>query len=121
MLEPQTLAFLSGLSQNNNKPWFDAHRAQYEAARIDFQNFIQLVINDLGTERRQLSPGCRRATACSASTATSVFGRQNTSTKWLSAPASSARERNLLMRVLFSPGAGRSFAGGGCGCPNQQR
>jgi uncharacterized protein (TIGR02453 family) len=48
MLEPQTLKFLSGLKKNNNKPWFDAHRAQYEAARIDFQNFIQLVIDDLG-------------------------------------------------------------------------
>lgn len=48
MLEPQTLKFLTALKKNNNKPWFDAHRAQYEAARIDFQNFIQLVIEALG-------------------------------------------------------------------------
>ena len=47
MLEPQTLTFLKQLKNNNNKPWFDAHRAQYEAARIDFQNFIQLVIDRL--------------------------------------------------------------------------
>lgn len=47
MLEPQTLKFLSQLRKNNNKPWFDAHRPQYEAARIDFSNFIQLVIDDL--------------------------------------------------------------------------
>ncbi len=47
MLEPQTLRFLSLLKENNNKPWFDAHRPQYEAAKIDFQNFIQLVIDDL--------------------------------------------------------------------------
>lgn len=47
MIEPQTLTFLKGLKNNNNKPWFDAHRAQYEAARIDFQNFIQLVIDRL--------------------------------------------------------------------------
>ncbi|HUC82729.1 MAG TPA: DUF2461 domain-containing protein [Flavisolibacter sp.] len=45
MLEPQTLKFLSQLKKNNNKPWFDAHRAQYEVARIDFSNFIQLVID----------------------------------------------------------------------------
>jgi uncharacterized protein (TIGR02453 family) len=45
MLEPQTLKFLNQLKKNNNKPWFDAHRAQYEAARIDFSNFIQLVID----------------------------------------------------------------------------
>jgi uncharacterized protein (TIGR02453 family) len=45
MLAPQTLKFLSQLKKNNNKPWFDAHRAQYEAAKIDFSNFIQLVID----------------------------------------------------------------------------
>ncbi|MDQ3290350.1 MAG: DUF2461 domain-containing protein, partial [Bacteroidota bacterium] len=42
MLEPQTLKFLSGLKKNNDRNWFEAHRAQYEAAKIDFQNFIQL-------------------------------------------------------------------------------
>lgn len=47
MLEPQTLKFLSQLKKNNNKPWFDSHRMQYEAARIDFSNFIQLVIDAL--------------------------------------------------------------------------
>jgi uncharacterized protein (TIGR02453 family) len=47
MLEPQTLKFLAQLKKNNNKPWFDAHRLQYEAARIDFSNFIQLLIEAL--------------------------------------------------------------------------
>jgi len=47
MLEPKTLQFLKALQKNNNKPWFDDHRAAYEAARIDFQNFIQLVIDAL--------------------------------------------------------------------------
>jgi len=47
MLEPQTLTFLSKLKKNNNKPWFDAHRAQYEAAKIDFSNFIRLLIDAL--------------------------------------------------------------------------
>ena len=47
MLEPQTLRFLSRLKKNNNKAWFDANRDQYEAARIDFSNFIQLVIDSL--------------------------------------------------------------------------
>src|SRR4051812_46071466 len=45
MLEPQTLKFLKTLKKNNNKPWFDSHRVQYEAARIDFSNFLQLVID----------------------------------------------------------------------------
>jgi uncharacterized protein (TIGR02453 family) len=47
MIEPQTLTFLKRLKKNNNKPWFDNNRAQYEAARIDFSNFIQLLIDAL--------------------------------------------------------------------------
>jgi uncharacterized protein (TIGR02453 family) len=47
MLEPQTLKFLTALKKNNNKPWFDVNRPSYEAAKIDFQNFSQLVIQDL--------------------------------------------------------------------------
>lgn len=29
---PATLSFLKGLARNNRKPWFEAHRAEYEAA-----------------------------------------------------------------------------------------
>ncbi|MEI6950766.1 DUF2461 domain-containing protein [Paraflavisolibacter sp. H34] len=47
MLEPQTLRFLSDLKENNHRNWFEANRARYEAAKIDFQNFIQLVIDDV--------------------------------------------------------------------------
>jgi uncharacterized protein (TIGR02453 family) len=47
MLEPQTLKFLSSIRKNNNKAWFETHRAAYEAARIDYANFIELVIDEL--------------------------------------------------------------------------
>ncbi len=47
MLEPQTLSFLKSIKKNNNKAWFDANRTKYEASKIDFSNFIQLVIEDL--------------------------------------------------------------------------
>jgi uncharacterized protein (TIGR02453 family) len=45
MLQPNTLKFLKGLKKNNNKPWFDSHRPQYEEAKADFVNFIQLIID----------------------------------------------------------------------------
>ena len=48
MLLPSTLKFLKGLKKNNNKPWFDAHRDDYENARDDFENFIQAVIDAHG-------------------------------------------------------------------------
>jgi len=45
MLQPATLKFLKDLKKNNNKNWFDAHRKTYEAAKEDFENFIQAVLN----------------------------------------------------------------------------
>jgi uncharacterized protein (TIGR02453 family) len=45
MLQQSTIKFLKDLEKNNNKPWFDAHRAVYEAARKDFGTFIQRVID----------------------------------------------------------------------------
>jgi len=45
MLQPATLKFLKGLKRNNNKPWFDKHRSDYEAAKKDFEVFIQAVID----------------------------------------------------------------------------
>jgi uncharacterized protein (TIGR02453 family) len=48
MLLPSTLKFLKGLKKNNNKPWFDAHRKDYEAAKTDFASFVQLIIDKYG-------------------------------------------------------------------------
>src|SRR6476660_1610082 len=45
MLQSSTLKFLKDLKKNNNKTWFDAHRKQYEAAKNDFENFIQSVLD----------------------------------------------------------------------------
>jgi uncharacterized protein (TIGR02453 family) len=45
MLQPSTLKFLKDLKKNNNKPWFDSHRKEYEAAKSDFTGFIQTVID----------------------------------------------------------------------------
>jgi len=43
MLHPSTIKFLKDLKKNNNKPWFDAHRPQYETAKQDFAVFIQVL------------------------------------------------------------------------------
>jgi uncharacterized protein (TIGR02453 family) len=45
MLQVSTLKFLKDLKKNNNKPWFDANRKQYESAKADFANFIDTVID----------------------------------------------------------------------------
>jgi uncharacterized protein (TIGR02453 family) len=48
MFQPSTIKFLKDLKKNNNKPWFDANRKAYEAAKADFASFIQTVIDKYG-------------------------------------------------------------------------
>ena len=45
MLQSSTIKFLRDLKKNNNKPWFDAHRNDYDNARSDYAQFIQKVID----------------------------------------------------------------------------
>lgn len=44
MLQAGTLKFLRQLAANNNKPWLDAHRADYETARADFEQLTAQVL-----------------------------------------------------------------------------
>jgi uncharacterized protein (TIGR02453 family) len=46
MLQPATLKFLSALKKNNHKPWFDANRKAYEAAKADFAALVDAIIAD---------------------------------------------------------------------------
>lgn len=55
MLQPNTLQFLIQLKRNNNKPWFDAHREKYLAAKSDFENLIQQVIKEYGKKDFDIS------------------------------------------------------------------
>lgn len=48
MLQTSTLKFLKELQKNNNKPWFDANRKAYEAAKADFSGFVQTIIDKYG-------------------------------------------------------------------------
>ena len=45
MLQSATLKFLKDLSKNNNKPWFESHRKQYDEAKNDFAGFVQSIIH----------------------------------------------------------------------------
>lgn len=59
MINSGTIRFLKQLSKNNNKPWFDEHRSDYEGARADFAAFIQKVIDQHGKK----DPGIRNLVA----------------------------------------------------------
>lgn len=41
---PSTFTFLGGLKQNNNRAWFERHRAEYEAARANVLEIVDHLI-----------------------------------------------------------------------------
>lgn len=47
MLQQTTLDFLKKLEKNNNKAWFDKNRDAYEAAKADFETFVEAIKNQL--------------------------------------------------------------------------
>lgn len=44
-----TFEFLESLQENNNREWFNAHKAEYERAKENVEAFIQELINKLST------------------------------------------------------------------------
>ena len=55
MFQGSTLKFLKDLRKNNNKPWFDAHRQQYEDAKADFATFVQTIIDKQGDSDKTIA------------------------------------------------------------------
>jgi uncharacterized protein (TIGR02453 family) len=49
MLQPTILSFLKKLNDNNNKPWFDENRKEYEKAKADFLSFTAELIHGIGS------------------------------------------------------------------------
>lgn len=45
MLQQSTIKFLKDLKKNNDKSWFEAHRNQYDNAKLDYEDFIQAVLD----------------------------------------------------------------------------
>lgn len=49
MLQKSSADFLRRLDKNNNKAWFDEHRGAYEAAKSDFEQFVESVLRGAET------------------------------------------------------------------------
>jgi uncharacterized protein (TIGR02453 family) len=47
MLQLSTFKFLKDLKKNNNKPWFDENRKQYELAKADFYLTVDKIIEGI--------------------------------------------------------------------------
>ncbi len=50
----EILDFYLQLSQNNNKPWFDAHRAEYEVIKKKTTALAEEFIKGVDNENREI-------------------------------------------------------------------
>ncbi|MFN2457028.1 MAG: DUF2461 domain-containing protein [Chitinophagaceae bacterium] len=117
MLEPQMLRFLKQLQKNNNRSWFEVHRADFEAARIDFQNFIQLVIDDL--ERKDTTIAGLMARDCLFRINRDIrFSKDKSPYKTnFGASVKKSGKKSVYAGYYFHCEPGKSFAGGGLWMP----
>jgi uncharacterized protein (TIGR02453 family) len=117
MLQPSTLKFLKDLSKNNSKPWFDAHRKQYEAAKKDFESFIQAAIDKHGLKDESIRE--QEAKKCLFRiNRDSRFSKDKSPYKTnLGASINRGGRKSIFAGYYFHCEPGQSFVGGGIWMP----
>ena len=117
MLQPSTLKFLKDLTKNNNKPWLDAHRNQYEAAKKDFETFIQAVIDRYGQKDETIRE--QEAKKCIFRINRDIrFSKDKTPYKTnMGASINRGGRKSVFAGYYFHCEPGQSFVGGGIWMP----
>jgi uncharacterized protein (TIGR02453 family) len=120
MLQNATLTFLKKLVKNNNKPWFDAHRNDYEQAKTDFEDFVQSLLDSHSKKDADL----RGLTAkkCTFRINRDVRFSKNKSPYKNNFGASMDRggKKSGFAGYYFHLEPGKSFAGGGLWMPSPE-
>lgn len=117
MLQQSTLKFLKDLKKNNNKPWFDAHRKEYESAKEDFSSFVQAVIDKHGKKDKTISQ--LKAKDCIFRINRDVrFSKDKSPYKTnMGAYINSGGKKSIFGGYYFHCEPGQSFVGGGLWMP----
>ena len=117
VIQPSTLKFLKDLKKNNNKPWFDAHRKEYEAAKKDFEQMIQAVIDRHGNTDKTISH--LKAKDCLFRINRDIrFSKDKTPYKTnMGAYINRGGKKSLYGGYYFHCEPGQSFVGGGLWMP----
>lgn len=60
-IHPATLRFLRQLSANNNREWFGAHKAQYEDAKTNAEEFVDALIAKMNVHDQLETPSGKKS------------------------------------------------------------
>jgi uncharacterized protein (TIGR02453 family) len=116
-METSTIQFLKRLKQNNNKEWFDKNRLAYDAARNDFEQFVQQVIDQHG--KLDASIASLKAKECMFRINRDIrFAKDKSPYKTnFGASINLGGKKSIFAGYYFHLEPGKSFAGGGIWMP----
>jgi uncharacterized protein (TIGR02453 family) len=118
MFQPRTINFLKDLRKNNNKVWFDTNKERYLLAKIDFENFVQKLINATSLFDKDIKE--LKAKNCTFRINRDIrFSKDKTPYKSnMGASFNNGGKKSKFAGYYFhlEPG-GKSFAGGGLWMP----
>jgi uncharacterized protein (TIGR02453 family) len=117
MLQAATIKFLRDLKKNNNKSWFDMHRKQYETAKEDFAQFVQLLIDKQGKADQSIAS--LKAKECMFRINRDIrFAKDKSPYKTnFGASINKGGKKAMVAGYYFHLEPGQSFAGGGMYMP----
>lgn len=117
MLQAATIKFLKDLKKNNNKSWFDMHRKQYETAKEDFAQFVQLLIDNQGKGDQSIAS--LKAKECMFRINRDIrFAKDKSPYKTnFGASINKGGKKAMVAGYYFHLEPGQSFAGGGMYMP----
>ncbi len=117
MPQNSTIKFLKDLSKNNNKPWFDANRKQFESAKSDFAGFVQTIIDKHGKKDESIAH--LKAKDCMFRINRDVrFSKDKSPYKNnMGAYINKGGKKSLFGGYYFHCQPGQSFVGGGLWMP----
>jgi uncharacterized protein (TIGR02453 family) len=117
MLQSSTLKFLKDLTKNNNKPWFDAHRKQYEDAKNDFGSFIQTIIDKHGKKDKGIADLKAKETTFRINRDVRFSKDKSPYKDNMGAYLSRGGKKSVFGGYYFHCQPGRCFVGGGLWMP----
>ncbi|MBX2933431.1 MAG: DUF2461 domain-containing protein [Ferruginibacter sp.] len=120
MLHPATLKFLNSLKKNNNKPWFDENRKQYDVVRAGFIEMVSDIIKHIA--KFEPAIGTQAAKGCVFRINRDVrFSKDKSPYKsHFSCYFNKAGKKSNGAGYYLHIEPGKSFAGGGIWMPEPQ-
>ena len=118
MLQASTIKFLKDLKKNNTKEWFDKNRKTYEAAKEDFAQLVDTVIQQFG--KKDTSIATLTAKDCMFRINRDVrFSKDKSPYKTnMGASFSKGGKKVIAAGYYFHCEPGQAFVGGGLWMPD---